>query len=253
MYQKKTRLKTTFMCSAEERKQFSEATAQLTISVGQPIHEGEYMHNMLQLMNKFARCKIMLDDSIQWYTLAIASPHKSNEELMHEAIQAGDAYLQRLDLSPLKIPREIIRWRDWVNTPEWMTAINSMRQAYQDNAAFHSAVNNCAATFLERYEKNHILVNYDRSRAVKLCTEYLLEECGVMKDLWIKLGCEYEVYPSPRNEAMTAAYQHYIQPFYPHLLKPVAIRFNRIKQYKQEEGPPSNISDNQRLSPTNNG
>ncbi len=250
MFQK-TYLKTSFICSAKERALFSKSTAQITISVGQPIHEGEQMANIFRLVsNRFPRCKIMIDDSIQWYTLAIDAPDKSKAELMQAAIQAGDDYLARLNLRPLTIPYEIIRWRDWLNTPEWLSAIDSMRQAYQINPAIRVAIDNCTATFLERYKKKH--PNYNHERGVALCTQYLLEECGVMKDLWPKLGCEYEIYPSPRNEAMAATYQDYIQPFYPHLLKPVAIRSNRIKQYNQEEGPPSNISDNQRLSPNNN-
>jgi hypothetical protein len=194
------------------------------------------MQNILQLVNKsFAGCKIMIDDSIQWFTLAIGSPNQSKEELIQAAIQAGDNYLRRLDLRCLTIPYEIIRWRDWVGTAEWSTAIDSMREAYQNNPALQTAIDNSVNTFLQRYEKNHSLANYDRLRAVSLCTAYLIEECGVMKNLWPQLGCAYEIYPSGRNEAMAATYQYYIQPFYPHLLKSVAIRFNRKKPDPSKE------------------
>ena len=227
----KPRLKTTFSCSKDYRQQFSVSTAQITMSVGQPVHEGERLTNVIQLVNRsFARCKIMIDDSIQWYTLAMGTSCHTKEELITKAIMAGDDYLERTkDIfnNNLTIPFEIIRWRDWMGTPEWERAIATMHKAYSENNAFHQAIDNCAHTFLTRYEKNHDLSDYHPARAKELCTHYLLEECGVMQNLWIKLGCHFEIYPSGRNEAMDATYKLFIEPQYPHLLRPVAIRFNR--------------------------
>ncbi|MFT3742281.1 MAG: hypothetical protein QM752_06405 [Gammaproteobacteria bacterium] len=228
-----TRLKTTFNCPVEYRKQFPASTAQITISVGQPVHEGERIEGVVQLVNRsFKDCIIMLDDSIQSYTNAIAAPHKSKEMLLAEAIKAGDEYLERngpIFKANLTIPYRIKRWKDWLGTPEWRAAVREMREAYAVNSEFHQGINACVNTFLQRYEKNKLQHTYDRAHAEKLCITYLVEECGVMKDLWTTLGSHFEVYPSGRNEAMDATYKLFIEPKSPHLLRPVAIRFNRRK------------------------
>lgn len=227
------KLKTSFMCPKEYRRQFANSIAQMTISVGQAVHEGERLHTVTKLINQsFAGCKVIIDDSIQWYTLAIGMREKSPQELLQMAITAGDEYLAR-HLCCFKklftIPYEIIRWKDWLNTPAWQEAVESTHLAYDQNHFFKQAIDNNVQTFLARYEKNHAKANYDRAHAVKMCTQYLLEECGVMKEFWVKLGCHFEVYPSYRNQAMQATHKLFIEPHFPHLLLPVAIRFNRMK------------------------
>lgn len=227
------KLKPSFMCSKEYRQQFANSIAQMTISVGQTVHENERLHTISQLINRsFGGCKIMIDDSIQWYTLAIGLPDKSPQELLQMAIAAGDDYLARNQPYFEKlftIPYEIIRWKDWLHTPAWQEAIQNMYRIYEECPPFQQAIDQNVQTFLSRYEKNHATANYDRNHAIKMCTHYLLEECGVMKEIWPTLGCHFEVYPSGRNQAMQATYQLFIEPYTPHLLRSVAIRFNRLK------------------------
>lgn len=227
------RLKASFMCPKEYRQQFPHSIAQMTISVGQSVHEGERLQNVSQLINQsFAGCKIIIDDSIQWYTLALSTPEKSPLELQQIAIMAGDDYLARnrhYFEKLFTIPYEIIRWKDWLNTLAWQKAVQNMHLAYDQNSLFKQAIDDNVHIFLARYEKNHAKGNFDRYHAVNMCTQYLLEECAVMKDIWTKLGCHFEVYPSGRNQAMNATHKLFIAPHSPHLLLPVAIRFNRMK------------------------
>ena len=53
-----------------------------------------------------------------------------------------------------------------------------------------------------------------------------MEECAAMC-LWVEENCEYEVYPNPRNKAMSATYEIFIKPKTSSLLKPVALRFKK--------------------------
>lgn len=233
-----TYLKASFMCPKAYRQQFSQSQAQLTISVGQPVHEGERLQQVVHLVNQsFARCLIMIDDSIQWYTLAISHPQVATEQLIQTAIQAGDDYLMRNQIifnKYLTIPYQIMRWRDWHHTPAWQRAVENMHQAYHHYPLLQQAIRSNVSTFLARYERNRVLTQYNREQAVHLCTQYLLEECAVMRYFWISLGSHFEVYPSRRNEAMTATHQLFIAPSYPHLLLPVAIRFNRRRRVHPE-------------------
>jgi hypothetical protein len=226
-----SRLKATFMCSKAYRTQFPDPTAQLTISVGQSMHEGERLMATVSLVNKsFSHCSIMIDDSIQWYTLAIGAPATAPDVLLQEAVAAGDDYLVRNEavFESFTIPYRIIRWRDWHGSLKWQLAIQNMQTAYDTNAVLKQAIDSNVHTFLARYEKNQAGDKYDRTHAVKMCTHYLIEECAVMRDFWVPLGCHYEVYPSGRNAAMTATHQLFIAPYH-HLLLPISLRFNRLK------------------------
>src|SRR5262245_19682188 len=109
----KPTLKASFMCSKAYRQQFPEPTAQLTISVGQSMHEGERLLATVTLINTaFSHCTIMIDDSIQWYTFAIAAPNQSPDFLLQAAITAGDDYIARnkpIFDSHFTIPTKIVR------------------------------------------------------------------------------------------------------------------------------------------------
>lgn len=225
-------LKASFMCSKTYREQFPNPRAQLTISVGQPIHEGERLSATVKLVNQsFTHCTIMIDDSIQWYTLAINTPNTPQATLLEQAIQAGDDYLKRnqaLFENTFTIPYQIIRWKDWHNTIPWQQAIIKMTQDYETNPLLQQGIDQNVHTFLTRYEKNKASHTYDRTIATILCTHYLIEECAIMRTFWVDLGCHYEVYPSRRNEAMSATYRLCIEPHYTCLL-PISLRFHRLK------------------------
>jgi hypothetical protein len=227
-----TTLRASFMCSKAYREQFPDPGVQLTISVGQSVHEGERLIATVQLVNKsFSHCTIMVDDSIQWYTLAIGAPSTPSSVLLQEAIVAGDSYLARNEAifaRYLLIPYRIVRWKDWHGTLEWQQAIQAMEHTYHTNLLLKQAIDQNVETFLTRYEKTKADNHYNRTYAIAMCTNYLIEECAVMREFWIKLGCHYEVYPSKRNEAMTATHKLFIEPYHS-LLLPISLRFNRQK------------------------
>jgi hypothetical protein len=230
-------LKASFMCSKAYRQQVLEPTVQLTVSVGQPIHEGERLSAALALVNTaFSHCTIMIDDSIQWRTYAIGNPNADEAALLQAAIQAGDDYLARntpLFAHYLTIPYRIVRWQDWHGTPEWQGAIERMAQTYATHPTLRQAIDTNVTTFLSRYEKKDLPQNYNRQHAEPLCTAYLIEECAIMKEFWPKLGCNYELYPSGRNEAMQAIHQLFIAPKL--LLLPISLRFHRKNNKTQQE------------------
>jgi hypothetical protein len=225
-------LKASFMCSKAYRQQVLEPIAQLTVSIGQPIHEGERLAATVKLVNAaFSQCIIMIDDSVQWRTLAISHPHKTEEILLNAAIQAGDDYLSRHAATFAQyftIPYRIIRWKDWHGTFLWQTAIQAMTAHYANDALLREAIDTNVHSFLARYEKS-APANYNRLFAEKMCRDYLIEEAAIMKDFWVPLGRHYEVYPCGRNETMNAVHQRFIAPHHSVLLLPISLRFHRKK------------------------
>jgi hypothetical protein len=234
-----SKLKASFMCSKSYRQQVEEPTVQLTVSVGQPIHEGERLSATLALVNTaFSHCTIMIDDTIQWRTYAIGNPDADEAALLQAAIQAGDDYLARntpLFAHYLTIPYRIVRWQEWHGTLEWQSAISSMQETYASNTILQQAIDTNVTTFLSRYEKKGLPQHYNRQWAESLCTAYLIEECAIMKEFWPELGCHFELYPSGRNEAMQAIHQLFIAPKL--LLLPISLRFHR-KQNKNNQANP---------------
>ncbi len=221
-------LKGSFEGSKETRKLFPHSTAQITISIGQPVHEGERFQETIRLVNQFKNAVIMVDDSLQWRTLGIADPKATDDALIKEAISMGDEWLERNKpfYSQLTIPYSIVRWKDWVDTPEYLEAIQFAQDAYANNAPFRKGIEDNIQIFLERFLKQHPLKELS-PQAAELCRQYAIEETGVMVKLWPRLKTHFEVYPSKRNPAMDAAYQLWIKKEHPDLLQPVSIRFKR--------------------------
>jgi hypothetical protein len=45
--------------------------------------------------------------------------------------------------------------------------------------------------------------------------------------LWREENCNFEVYPNGRQASMSITYEQLIKPFYPNLLRSVALRFKK--------------------------
>ena len=222
------RMKASFRCLKEDREEFAQSKAQVTVSVGQDIHEGVKFESTMQLVNEsFEFCVIMLDDTIQRYSLALDSRKKPNDFLV-EAKSLGDEWLERnrAAYSNLEIPLKIVRWDDFRLRPDFSSTYLRMQQFYDHNSAFFDAVNNNAKQFLDRYEKRVLSPEYDRGKAYALCVQYLIEENAGMV-LWPEMGCHFEVYPSGRNPSMQVTYDKLIAPDQPQLLRQVSLRFNK--------------------------
>jgi hypothetical protein len=220
------RIKASFaQCSEEDRKLFPHAQAQVTISVDQPIHYGAKFHATMNLVkNHFKACTIMVDDTVQRYTYAILHPEKSEEELYEMSHNKGNAWIAENihTLSSLNIPCRVIRWEHWLNHDKFPQMLKTVRNFYDTNDEYRAAVRSSIDAYLKRFIRTH--ENIDHEKAFQYCEAYLQEECAGMA-LWPELGCQFEIYPSGRNEAMEATYQHFIYPNNPELLKIIGLRF----------------------------
>lgn len=144
-------------CSSEDRKNFPNASCILPISIGQKVHEGEKFAATLKLIEKsFQRCTILLDDSIQKYTLKITS--NEDLEILHQkAITAGTEWLdrQRTIIKSLSIKCDIMRWDDWVNKPLFVKMYEQVLALYYKNVEYKISFDNTARTFLLRFLQAH--------------------------------------------------------------------------------------------------
>ncbi|WP_454781911.1 hypothetical protein [Legionella sp. WA2022007384] len=212
----------------EERKLFPQSSCLMPISVGQAIHEGEKFAAVIKLINaSFKQCTILVDDSVQRHTIGIMN-YAAPDELYQLAVQEGDDWLKRNEMAynELTIPFEIMRWDDWYNSQNYINNHIRVQKEYNANESFRDAINANIDEFLTRYLSRFSAVDVDHERAFSLCLDYLIEECSVMC-LWTEKAYDFEVYPSGRNKAMAATYEHLIKPYYPDYLRPVALRFKK--------------------------
>lgn len=214
-------------CLIDDRKNFNYSSCILPISVGQPVHNGIKFQNTLEyIIECFSSCCILVDDTIQKYTLAIIN-ELSPQECYKEAKHNGDKWL--MDNAGLFIKKfysklKIIRWNYWLGHHNFYYKYEDVISLYKNDSYYREAFAHTSKEFISRLKKSHTIS--DENRAFDLCIEYLKEECAVMC-LWADSGFEFEVYPYGRNAAMEATYNKIIKNQYPSMLKSVSLRFKK--------------------------
>lgn len=224
-------------CSIPDRKTFYQSTCLIPISVGQSVHEGKKFLATMNLINSsFKSCTILIDDSIQRHTLKIIHTNHSNDFLYKRALTEGDAWLERnkVHIENLTIPYKIERWDRWLQHPDFIKQLNKISFLYETDMEYQHAIQSNINEYLTRYIIRTKQKDFNYENAFSLCLNYLMEECTVMC-LWIHEKYQFEVYPSGRNKAMAATYNRLIKPFYPELLKSVALRFKKFPTVKKTE------------------
>ncbi len=216
-------------CPISDRKIFSKSKCIMPISVGQHVHEGKKFLATIKLINtSFNKCTILIDDSVQRHTMKIDNA-KNDDFLYQMAVKAGDDWLERNEAAykQLTIPYNIMRWDDWLASATYKNSYERVKKHYDAHEFYKKEIQANIEEFLSRYlgrfsDKSQV----DYKRAFSLCLGYLLEECAVMC-LWVEKEYDFEIYPSGRNKAMAATYEHLIKPAYPNFLKSVALRFKK--------------------------
>jgi hypothetical protein len=216
-------------CAISDRQNFHHSNCIMPISVGQKVHEGEKFIATVHLINRyFQSCTLLIDDSIQRFTLAINEPNASMENLYKSALKTGDEWLERSKplYELITIPYKNMRWDDYHTRPEFSTFYKSVVFLYNTDESYRNAIHENADDFVKRYSDRMENVNIDKQHAANCCVRYLQEECSVMC-LWALDGYNFEVYPSGRNKAMIATYEKIIKPSFPNVLTSVSLRFKK--------------------------
>ncbi len=221
-------------------KKYKDSHAQITISVGcSGKHTGEHFRDTLdKAIKTFQKVTIMIDDSVQWRTLAIDNPRLTDEELKELAISNGDNWLAQnkpyIDKYMLQDEKKVtlVRWKDWEETEALNNAVREMSALYYLTGEAHPikiAIDDTAQAFLERVKKRtnweNISEVHTEEEILEMSRDYLIEECAVMANLWPTLETNFELYPSERTAAMTATYENLIKDKHPNLLQALTIRF----------------------------
>lgn len=102
--------------SLEQKEKFKDSRCIITISVGQPPHEGKKFQETLALINRsFKGCMIAVCDTLQRYSNAVTRTNKTPDDLCEASRKEGDKWLERNKkaIESLTIPCKISRWDEW--------------------------------------------------------------------------------------------------------------------------------------------
>jgi hypothetical protein len=223
-------LKVAFKCPSVFKENFEKANCLLTISVGQLSHEGEKLAATLYAVNQvFARCKILVGDTLQRHTDKILSD-LPDAVLYANAKQKGDEWLHRNSkmIKQIAIPCDISRWDSWLYHPNFIEAKEKVERYYSADENFkkamHATIKEVQARLVRRTLNN--IVNLDSIFTNSY--NYLIEECAAQL-LWASdaESINYEIYPSPRNKILNYTYNQYVKPHNADTLKPISLKFKK--------------------------
>jgi hypothetical protein len=212
---------------SSDARDFLKSKCIITISVGQPNHEGDkFLATIIAASRQFGSCLIMICDSLQRYTMKILSS-LSLLEIHQESNILGDKWIDRNfeAIEQLHIPYAISRWDQWITHPNFIAKSKQIETLYQTDPLFKKSVDSTSHNFTERKLDTAIV---DKQTAMDLSRAYLLEECAVML-LQADEGYHFEIYPSQRNDAMAYVYENIIS--YTNnrdLMRAVSIKFKNL-------------------------
>ncbi|HLX54633.1 MAG TPA: hypothetical protein VKR58_11860, partial [Aquella sp.] len=124
--------------SSEQKVLFANSVCLLTISVGQEMHEGELFNLTIDLINKsFESCIILVDDSLQRYTMALNSD-KSPNDYHNLAILEGRNWLRRNKqfYNKLTIPYKILHWDQWLKHDNFKQQKKMIRESIKNDPIY---------------------------------------------------------------------------------------------------------------------
>ncbi len=224
------RIRAVFKCPEQHKAQFPDSQCLLTISVGQEVHEDEKFRLSVELVNKhFKSCVICVDDSLQRHTMELTNPKLTPEEAYKLSLFEGDNWLKRNKelYEQLSIPYSIIRWDHWLSHEKYTITQEGIKKRLREDVEYEKAFDETINTFLTRVKRRATAPESEglaSVQAYQLCFNYLLEECTALC-LWPEADCDFEVYPSKRNLAMSMTHQIFLEPAIGYRLSPAPIKF----------------------------
>jgi hypothetical protein len=214
----------------KEKTNFANSRCLITLSSGQPVYYGAYLASTLSFIDKnFKSCCFILEDTLERHILKITHPHLNKEELLTKSKEMGDEWLETNApiLSKVHIPWTVKRWSYWLEHPKFDFTLEYLKNKHLLWPNYRGPFDNNITEYIDRLKKRGELL-IDEGIARQQCLESLQEECAVMC-LWIEEKSQYEVCVNDRILARQLTYENFIQGVHIDLLKPVSLKFKKVK------------------------
>ncbi|ATL67288.1 tRNA-dependent cyclodipeptide synthase [Nocardia terpenica] len=190
-----------------ERGDYAGRAAILLVSVGAAYHEGEKLGATVDLINRsgFGQVTVAVADTLQRHNLDVPAA-----EAYGLSRRRGDQWLARNEplLTQIHTDTTVLRWDDALSHRRYPSLLARVRQAYEFDAGYRSAIEATIDRFVARRGGPEALDDPERVRAG--CLTYLLEECPIIQPLWAGEGFDYVIYPQQISVAMRATRDRFV-------------------------------------------
>ncbi len=202
----------TFKANLSGWKQYSKAeladmSPLITVSVGQPNHEGNrFVAQLATVENNFKECTVLVGDLLQRHTLAMTEPGLSDSECETMAPQQGKEWVKRNVpfISELSIPYRILHWDHWLFHSNFLFVLERVESLYQERPEFREMFDQNAVQCIDRLERQGGLCVSQEEALARSLTSLKEESAAVI--LW-REEFDAEIYPAGRGPAMETTLQ----------------------------------------------
>jgi hypothetical protein len=196
-----------------KKEEFLGSKCLFSISMGMHkiLMQGKCLEETIKIINStFSFCEIVVSDALQRFNVLAEDPQSSEEEAFIKAVSIGNKWLtsQMHLITALEIPYKISRWNDWITTNFYTEKYQFVTALFESDATFQSLVQLSAEKYFKRQklsQSEQYIADLNRRL---FASRFILEEAAVML-LWYDRGYDFELHPSPRNEALVYVHQKY--------------------------------------------
>lgn len=219
----KNPIRATFAGCEEFKKYFATSNCVIGISVGQEPFEGDRLKSLLNLINRnFESCTILVGDVLQRHNLYFTSTK------YEDSVRNGDDWLLRNSdiISDISIPYSVDRWEKWLNSKLFLPYLKQVENEYYMNNFFFEAVTDTIQEYYRRILARENL-KIDKDYFFEMSKNYLLEEIAIINLMLPQVGYNYLIYPNKIPSAFESAYEIFVKPLYPEMMKWVHVKLKK--------------------------
>lgn len=123
----------------------------------------------------------------------------------------------------------VVRWEGCLRNPLYLKNRALLDEQYAVDKNLYAAFNRSALEYLRRQGYSPDTSRLASDFRYQKCIEYLKEECAVIMPMWAEMGINFVIYPNEMLDAMQAAYQALVKPFYSaYTVYWLSLRFKRL-------------------------
>lgn len=176
---------------------FSRKKCYLGISLDNPVFEGDSLKALLVwAAGKFEQCLVIVGDYLCRFNERILSgcDEKRAGEL---AVKRGDLFVSRTKELFCTLPAEkvkLTRWKEHLQSEQFTRSKKILDEIFESDKEFRASIEYDALSFVQRQRKHNRNLAVGMEEAIRLSSEYILEETAVFSSL-SERGWSVELYP----------------------------------------------------------
>ena len=182
-----------------EEELFSHKRCYIGISLDNSVFEGKSLHALLLwIVERFDQCLVIVGDHLYRFNELILNGLKYDEAIK-VAHDLGDSFILRTREFFQQLPNgktHLTRWKSHLETKEYKKSRAILEHLFASDSEFRASVEKDAFSFVRRQTKRNRTLAVQTEDAIKLSSEYLLEEIAVFSAL-SEQGWQVELYPGP--------------------------------------------------------